>query len=104
MKYDLEFLEEALEDLQESLIWYESKKIGLGQEFYNSVKDSIIRLQEFPKRSQKILTNVRRFVLKKFPFNIFFIIDEDVYKIKIIAIFHNSRNPYIWQNRISGAA
>ena len=37
MKYDLEFLEEALEDLQESFIWYESKKIGLGKEFYNSV-------------------------------------------------------------------
>jgi len=41
---------------------------------------------------------------KKFPFNIFFNIDEDVYKIKIIAKYHNSRNPYILQNRISGSA
>jgi plasmid stabilization system protein ParE len=103
MKYDLEFLEEALDDLQESFIWYESKKIGLGQEFYNSVKNAFIELQEFPKRSQKILTNVLRFVLKNFPFNIFFVIDEEVNKIKILAIYHGSRNPYIWQNRISGS-
>ena len=41
MKYDLEFLEDALEDLQESFIWYETRKIGLGMEFYNCVKEGI---------------------------------------------------------------
>ena len=30
----LELLEEALNDMIESFIWYESQKKGLGEEFY----------------------------------------------------------------------
>jgi len=100
MKYKLELLEDALNDMIESFVWYESQKKGLGEEFYFCIKDGLKRLRGTPKRFQKIFLNVRRLVLRKFPFNIFYIFNENTDIIKIIAIYHNSRSPLQWKNRI----
>jgi toxin ParE1/3/4 len=38
--------------------------------------------------------NIRSFKLYKFPYSLFFIVDEEQYTIKILSCFHNSRNPF----------
>jgi plasmid stabilization system protein ParE len=37
--------------------------------------------------------NVRTVKLKKFPFSLFFIIDEDQNAVNVLSCFHNKRNP-----------
>ena len=42
--------------------------------------------------------DIRKYTIKKFPFIIYYRIKDSV--IQIIAVFHNSRNPEIWNKRI----
>ena len=48
----------------------------------------------FPKTGN----NLRKYVMKKFPFVILYLIDKTI--VKIIAVFHTSRNPEIIDDRL----
>jgi toxin ParE1/3/4 len=37
--------------------------------------------------------NVRAYKLKKFPYNLYYIVNENKNTIRILACFHNNRNP-----------
>lgn len=43
-------------------------------------------------------SNTRKAVVKRFPYTIFFSVEEDI--VFVHAIFHTSRNPIIWRGRI----
>jgi len=101
MRYELDISDRALTGLDEAFIWYESKNVGLGFEFYEHVKKGIQNIFNSPKSFQIIIENVRRYVIKQFPFNIYYTVNENVKKINIIAIYHNSRNPEVWKERIN---
>ena len=80
-------------DILEANSWYENKKKGLGKEFLNELEDIYNRIQNNPNQFPVINHLYRKAVLRKFPFIVFFIIEED--KIYVIAVFHVSRNPNI---------
>ena len=89
--------EEAKKDLAEGYAWYEKRQPGLGRELVFSVEAAIIEIGRRPLTFQIIYKNVRRAVIKRFPYTILFIESNDV--ISVIAIFHARRNPRIWQRR-----
>lgn len=99
MKFEVRLSEEAEEDMFESYVWYEQKKIGLGDEFLSEIQNSLTFLinspEIYPIRYRK---KIRAFVVDRFPFLILFIIKEPF--IEVISIFHTSRNPKIWKNRV----
>jgi hypothetical protein len=41
---------------------------------------------------------LRRARLKKFPYSLFFLIEDDT--ITVVACFHSSRDPRQWQSRV----
>jgi plasmid stabilization system protein ParE len=42
---------------------------------------------------------IRCAVIKKFPFSIFYLVEEEQQKVNIIAVLHNAQNPEIWEER-----
>ena len=100
MNYRIFLLEEAENELDESFIWYETQKIGLGAEFISHIEKSFEFIKNNPHASQKKRKNVYRHVMKKFPFGIYYSIDQKQIQIKIIGILHFKRKPTVWRKRL----
>ena len=98
MKYQLKFTEDAKEDIKEASIWYNKKQMNLGKEFLNNVEHSILSLKQNPSQFAVIYKNARKAMINRFPYTILHVIKKEI--IIIFAVFHKSRNPKIWKNRI----
>ena len=92
MKYKSKLTIPAKDDLKTVVAYYESKRSGLGKEF----------LEEF-KKYKKTLSDIviarfwykemRGFPMKRFPYTLFYTIDESENTIFITAIFCQYKNP-----------
>jgi len=96
-KYQLTFLRAAINDIRHSRLWYNSQKDHLGDEFLNEIDKLQNQIKSNPKKFPKVRNDIRKAVLKRFPYSIFFVVTDK--KISVIAVFHNSRNPIVWQKR-----
>ena len=94
MKYELGFRKEAFEDLQESYEWYNNRKEGLGSDFLKEVEDTLKLIQSNPFLYSAIHKDIRRALVKKFPYSIFYLVEAN--KIIVLAVFHMSRKPIDW--------
>lgn len=88
---------EAEADLTQAYTWYEKQVEGLGGEFLLCVDACIQNIARSPRIYQKVHKNIRRALIRRFPYGIFFIEQPD--HIRIIAVFHASRDPLTWQSR-----
>ncbi len=85
-------------DVSEATLWYNEKFDGLGGEFLLSIDAKINAIQRSPKQFPTKHKNIRRALTDRFPYGIFYIIENEV--IYILAIIHTRRNPKIWKKRI----
>ncbi len=88
---------EAELDIKEAASWYQMQQSGLGDKFLDKVSAAIQKMIKAPFSYPVIYQNVRRILLNKFPFGIYYFIDND--SIIIIAVMHGSRNPNHWKKR-----
>lgn len=89
---------EAEEDLNQAYQWYESRRKGLGDDFLLCIEGGLGRITRNPQRYRKIHGNIRRILIERFPFGIFFIEDEQ--HISVLAVLHARRNPSTWKGRV----
>ncbi len=85
------FSQMAQVELEETVLYYESEKEGLGELFKTIVIEAIGKLEIFPEIYMQISPNIRRVVLSKFPYNIFYNYKEEV--ITIVSISHQHKKP-----------
>lgn len=97
MKYDLIVRPEAEAELAEAFNRYERQVTGLGSRFLLAVDAAINSIQRDPLQFPVLYKNVRRALTRRFPFQVFFMVNNA--QIVIIAVFHGMRNPSVWQNR-----
>jgi len=79
----------ALLDIQDAISYYESKKSGLGEYFYQVIEDHIETLTKNPF-FQIRYKDYHGIPTKKFPFIIFYFIDEKLKTIYILSVFNTS--------------
>ena len=89
---------EAEEELNQAYQWYESQRKGLGDDFLLCVEGGLARLNRNPELYRKIHGDIRRLLIGRFPFGIFFIENEQ--HISILAVLHARRNPGTWRDRV----
>lgn len=87
-------------DIIEAALWYEKHAAGLGSEFLRSVEVSIAAIRRTPDAFPRVHGDVRRILLRRFPFAIFFVSDSSV--VQVIACLHARRDPGQWQRRMRG--
>lgn len=87
----------ALIELLEARSWYDTQRAGLGEELAQVVADAIDRIGEHPESFPEVDADVRRVVLPRFPYGLFYRIEPDM--IRILAIFHHRRDPLVWHRR-----
>jgi plasmid stabilization system protein ParE len=88
---------EAQTDIRQAAQWYENRETGLGLRFLREIRTSIQHINDSPLRFPIIEEDVRRALLHKFPYSIYFINEPTT--IPIIAVLHQPRRPGSWKTR-----
>lgn len=91
----------AERDLQSSFEWYESQQQGLGGEFLVEVRERLEAIRSFPESSPVIYRDVRRAIVSRFPYVIFYVVRPTL--VSILAVLHQARDPTIWPRRARAA-
>ena len=97
VSYRVVFRPQAQAELLEARDWYEARQEGLGFEFSAAVDATIANICELPLAYPRVHNEIRRAVLQRFPYAVFFQLLED--KVVILAIIHGRRHPSTWQSR-----
>jgi plasmid stabilization system protein ParE len=64
---------EAEAELAEAIDWYESRGKGLGADFMRAVDAAMAAIERNPERYQIIKGQVRRAVLRRFPYGLIYV-------------------------------
>ncbi len=88
---------EAEADFREAYEWYEKQREGLGVEFTAAVDHAFEQILERMDSFPVIHNGVRRYLLRKFPYAIYFVAENG--RAIIAAIFHCKRDPAKWRAR-----
>lgn len=94
MAYHLKFSSRALRETGEAREWYELQAPGLGDEFIAAMDLQLKRLEQAPLLYAEIVSGVRRTLLPRFPYGLFYAVRGDV--IHVLAVLHDARNPKRW--------
>jgi len=97
MKYLLSIRKEAEADIQQAYAYYESCRLGLGQEFLLCIEAAIAGIERNPVFCPLVHKDVRRYVIHRFPYGIYYLVHD--HRIIVIAVLHARRNPANWQSR-----
>jgi plasmid stabilization system protein ParE len=84
--------------VDDALAWYERDRPTLALEFLAELRASFDRIADGPFRYPHLRSGVRRALVKRFPYAVYFTVEDDV--ILVVAVVHTSRNPAAWQRRI----
>jgi plasmid stabilization system protein ParE len=88
---------EAEGEFRDAILWYEHQRKGLGLEFVLCIDEAIERIRRSPETYPKVHKAIRRIVVRRFPFALFYeIVGSD---IRVLAIFHSRRDPSRWKSR-----
>ena len=84
-------------DAIEAAKCYNDKREGLGNEFLLVLDAKMNSLKRNPYHFQNVHKNIKRALTERFPYEIFFTIEDNV--VYVLAILHTGRNPKIWTKR-----
>ncbi len=91
MSLPIVFRHIARREIDDSVAWYESERSGVGTEFASEIASLLARIADNPKQFRKVRGDVRRAVLRRFPYTIHFLLESN--RIVVLAVFHAKRNP-----------
>ena len=85
-------------ELIEAAARYELQVPGLGERFEAEIRSATEVLLQHPEIGAPADPNLRRFILNRFPFTLYYSATSDVLRIEVVA--HQSRRPGYWRSRI----
>jgi plasmid stabilization system protein ParE len=88
----------ARRELEETVDYYNAERAGLGSEFREEVQRVITLLARFPQLGQPVRGSVRRMMLLRFPYHVYYRVLESS-NLRILAVAHNRRMPGYWLSR-----
>jgi toxin ParE1/3/4 len=77
--------------------WYSLHNETAFKKFDHAFEVELKSILSNPHQFQIIHKTIRRAILKKFPYSIFYRIIDD--KVIILSVIHHKRNPKVWKKR-----
>ncbi len=87
----ISYTNRAREELETAFLWYEDQQAQLGRGFLDCVELVLMEIREMPKRFPVLHGSFHRALLSRFPFAVFYTIEER--EIIIHAVFDTRQNP-----------
>lgn len=94
----VEFHPEAEEEFAEAVRFYKERGRTLGERFAHEIWSTIDRAATTPERWRAIEHDVRKCVVRVFPYGVLYTVEADY--ILIVAIAHGKRQPGYWRHRL----
>jgi hypothetical protein len=91
------FHPDAEEEFNKAIDYYENIETGLGYEFALEVHSTIQRSIEYPKAWAVLDGEIRRSLVKRFPYGILY--TEEQEGIFVVAVMNLHRKPGYWKPR-----
>lgn len=97
MSLPVVFRRQARREFDEAADWYEQHRAGLGARFIAAVQNVLDEAAANRQRYAAVFADVREGVVQGFPYCVYY--REESGQIIVLAVFHASRDPSIWQSR-----
>lgn len=94
----IEILEIARREYDEAKEFYEAEQPGLGSQFKEQIRHSLLRIQQYPQAWPPERKEIRRYIVHKYPYKILYSIQSA--KIVVLAFAHLHRQPDYWVDRL----
>jgi plasmid stabilization system protein ParE len=85
-------------EMDEAMAWYRRQKAGLEVEFKDAVDQTLERIAAEPLRFGPVHGEVRRALLRRFPFAVHFVPEANA--VIVLAVFHTKRDPSHLEGRM----
>ncbi len=95
---NVEILEVAQTELEDAILFYELEQPGLGRRFKTEARQAVKRIRRYPHAWPIERDDMRKCFVHKFPYTIFYSVQE--HTIVILAIAHQHRKPGYWIDRL----
>jgi plasmid stabilization system protein ParE len=86
-------------EILEAVQFYERRVPGLGERFLHEFETAIDEIQKGPERWRVVEGDLRRFVMRRFPYGIYYRTGED--ELRILVVKHHSRHPDYGRDRFN---
>lgn len=100
MSFEIVLRIQAQIDLDETFVWYEEQKTGLGFAFLEEFEVSIYKIARNPFHASYIANEARSASLKRFPYEIIYRVDDTKKQVRIIPIIHPRKDPEWFKQRL----
>lgn len=97
MSLPIIFRPEARAEFDEAYDWYEGQRPGWGEVFAEQVQRVLDRIAAMPQVHAKVFGDIRKAVVARLPFCVYY--REEASCVRVLSVFHTSRDPHIWQSR-----
>jgi plasmid stabilization system protein ParE len=97
-QFKIELSEDAESDFEKSYEYYLGENSKVADLFYKKIDYCLHTIKQNPYSYSVAYKHIRKYIVKKYPFVIYYIIEDSI--VRVVAIFHSSRNPEIWNERI----
>ena len=91
------FHDRAEEELNEAAGYYARARPGLGEAFLAEVHRAVEALLVAPLAGAGMEGDVRRWIVKRFPYSVLYRIRDD--HVRVLAIAHQKRRSFYWRRR-----
>ena len=93
------FHPEAALEFEEAVRFYKRRGRGLGARLASEVRATIRKVVENPDRWRVLEDDVRRCLVRVFPYSVLYTVEPEY--VLIIAIMHGKREPGYWRKRLA---
>ena len=91
------FHAEAEGEIMEAALFYNERVARLGVDFLDEIDQGIGAILDQPTLLRAVDEDIRRYLIKRFPYAIMYRIELN--NIRILAVAHHSRSPGYWKHR-----
>ena len=97
MTLPLVFRPAAQAEFDAAAVWLAAQRSGLGSDFVAEVQQVLDTIAGQPERYPIVLGDAREAPVSRFPYCVYYRVKPD--RVVVIAVFHLSRDPAVWQGR-----
>ena len=90
MDYKVIWVDEAELEILVAIDWYNEKRIGLGYDLVECVDVALLALNRHPFISIPVSDNVRRVLIRRFPYGLYYRVIKNV--IEVVGFRHFRQN------------
>ncbi|MFT3881542.1 MAG: type II toxin-antitoxin system RelE/ParE family toxin [Gemmatales bacterium] len=92
-------LPEARQEFDEAIEWYAHQNKSLAIDFVTNIRNVLNRIAVLPKMHRVVYRDVRKAVVKRFPFVVVY--REEATELIVVSIIHTARHDDVWKQRVN---